>query len=80
MPRTVMELRVFLVAVNVYRRFIPNYAKLAAPLNVLLKNLPQGIGKSSKLPVVLDGEALAAFKKLVDEMCSLRVLALPVTD
>ena len=36
---TVTEVRSFLVFVSYYRRFIPNFSKLAKPLNKLLQNL-----------------------------------------
>ena len=37
-PRTQTELRSFLGTCNVYRRFVPNFAHAAAPLNQLLTN------------------------------------------
>ena len=36
-PRTQTELRSFLDLCNVYRRFVPNFARTAAPLNALLR-------------------------------------------
>lgn len=36
-PRNVKELQRFLGSINVYHKFIPNYAKVRAPLNNLLK-------------------------------------------
>ena len=38
-PTTVTEVRSFLGFVNYYRRFIPNFSKVAKPLNKLLQNL-----------------------------------------
>ena len=36
-PTTLTELRSFLGLCNVYRRFVPNFARIAGPLNALLK-------------------------------------------
>ena len=38
-PTTVTEVRSFLGFVSYYRRFIPNFSKVAKPLNRLLQNL-----------------------------------------
>ena len=38
-PTTVTEVRSFLVFVSYYRRFIPNFSKVAKPLNKLLQFL-----------------------------------------
>ena len=38
-PTTVREVRSFLGFVSYYRRFIPNFSKVAKPLNKLLQNL-----------------------------------------
>ena len=38
-PTTVTEVRSFLGFVSYYRRFIPNFSKVAKPLNQLLQNL-----------------------------------------
>ena len=38
-PTTVTEVRSFLGFVSHYRRFIPNFSKVAKPLNKLLQNL-----------------------------------------
>ena len=78
-PINVTQLRSFLGSTNVYRRFIEGYAKVAAPLVKLLKDLPEGCDKKgSEHPVVLDEEAQVAFRNLVDKICSPPVLALPV--
>ena len=39
-PRTLAEIRTFLGAVQFYRRFVPRLAFLAAPMNALLKKMP----------------------------------------
>ncbi len=56
------------------------FAKISAPLNALLKDLPDGSGKGSKQPVYLDKQAREAFHSLVDEMTSPPMLALPVLN
>ena len=38
-PTTVTEVRSFLGFVSYYRRFVPNFSKVAKPLNNLLQNL-----------------------------------------
>ena len=70
-PRNQTELRSFLGLCNVYRRFVPNYSRIAAPLTELLKK---------DKPVTLEpfGEAESpAFQALIDAVCSPQVLALP---
>ena len=70
-PRNQTELRSFLGLFNVYRRFVPSYSRIAAPLSDLLKK-----GK----PVTLDpfGESeRTAFLKLIEAISSPPVLALP---
>ncbi|GAQ92745.1 putative retrotransposon protein [Klebsormidium nitens] len=37
-PRDISELRAFLGTCGYYRRYVPNYARIAAPLNCLLQN------------------------------------------
>ncbi len=76
-PRTVTQLRSFLGAANVNRRFINGLAKTAALLYEFLRDLPEGGGKGSKLPNDLNEHAMLAFRTLVDAMWSPPVLALP---
>ncbi|GBP25023.1 hypothetical protein EVAR_94318_1 [Eumeta japonica] len=52
-PKTVKELRRFLGMINFYRRFIPDAARIQAPLNALLT----GSIKNSH-PINIIGEAL----------------------
>ncbi|CDF35613.1 unnamed protein product [Chondrus crispus] len=68
------QLRSFLGLCNVYRRFVPHYAKIAHPLNQLLKK-----GQ----PVQLEGfdePCKKAFHKLKDAILAPPVLALPKKD
>ena len=71
LPRTQTELRSFLGLCNVYRRFVPHFSTLAAPLNALLcKGMPPQLG-----PIPQDG--VTAFNTLRDRLLSPPVLALP---
>lgn len=71
LPRTQTELRSFLGLCNVYRRFVPRFSAIAAPLNALLcKGMPPNLG-------CLTPEAIAAFETLRDRLLSPPVLALP---
>lgn len=71
-PRTLKELRSFLGLSGYYRRFIPNYAKLAKPLSSLLRGEDGRISRtlSSKKSVSLNREAIEAFKKLKSSLVS----------
>lgn len=70
-PTTQTQLRSFLGLCNVYRRFVPHYAKLAHPLNQLLKKgMPVHLGP-------LDEKCQEAFTVLRDSILSPPVLALP---
>ena len=70
-PSTQTELRSFLGLCNVYRRFVPNYARIAAPLTDLLKK-----DKPIKLEPFGEAEA-TAFRSLIEAISSPPVLALP---
>ena len=70
-PTTQTELPSFLGLCNVYRRFVPKFADVAAPLNHLLRK-----GQPVKLEPLADVEA-SAFSSLVDAVTSPPVLALP---
>ena len=48
-PTTVTEVRSFLGFVSYYRRFIPNFSKVAKPLNKLLQNLEGTPSQKKKL-------------------------------
>ncbi|CDF33203.1 unnamed protein product [Chondrus crispus] len=70
-PTTQTELRSFLGLCNVYRRFVPNYAHKAAPLNQLLKK-----GQPAKLEP-FDETEIKAFDTLREAVISPPILALP---
>ena len=70
-PETQTQLRSFLGLCNVYRRFVPNFAQVSAPLNKLLKK-EQG----PKLEPFDDTER-NAFKKSKEALASPPVLRLP---
>jgi RNase H-like domain found in reverse transcriptase len=70
-PTTQSELRSFLGLCNVYRRFISGFAKIAAPLNALLRK-----GESPQLGV-LSKEQLQSFDTLREKLLNPPILALP---
>jgi hypothetical protein len=71
LPRTQTEIRSFLGLCNVYRRFVPLFSTLAAPLNTLLcKGMPPQFR-----PIPQNG--VVAFNTLRDRLLSPPVLALP---
>ena len=73
-PSTQTELRSFLGTCNVYRRFVPNFAHVAAPLNQLLTK-----GQDSRLPSPTD-EQIRAFSLLKTALTTPPVLQLPNPD
>ena len=73
-PKTVTQLRSFLGLCNVYRRFVPNFARIAHPLNAMLK---KGEPKSFE---TLRPDAEDAFKALKRALTTTPVLALPRAD
>jgi hypothetical protein len=70
-PTTQTELRSFLGLCNVYRRFLKGSAKIAAPLNILLRN-----GVTPQLST-LSLEQLFAFDTLRASFLNPPILALP---
>ena len=72
-PRTKTELRSFLGVCNVYRRFVPKFAKVASPLSDMLKKgTPDPFSE-------LDSSQLTAFNTLIKSVTEAPVLALPVS-
>ncbi len=69
-PKTKKEVRSFLGLVGWYRRFIPNFASIAAPLTNLLN-------KCVANPIPWTEDCEAAFKTLKEKMCSSPVLQSP---
>jgi hypothetical protein len=70
-PTTTTELKRFLGLCSWYRRFIPHFSSIVAPLNALLKN------KGRKLPITLDQTALKSFRTIKEALVSAPVLASP---
>ena len=63
-PNTVTEVRSFLGFVGYYKRFIPNFSKVAKPLNILLQNLEGTSNQKKKFKVQWGSEQQEAFKTL----------------
>ena len=70
-PKTTKEIQRFYGLANFYRRFIPDFAKMALPLSELLKK--------RKAPVWTD-TCQQAFENLKARLCSPEVLAFPNFD
>jgi RNase H-like domain found in reverse transcriptase len=70
-PTTQTELRSFLGLCNVYRRFFKDFAKISAPLNILLRK-----GETPQLSL-LSPEQVFAFDTLRASLLHPRILALP---
>ena len=63
-PTTVTEVRSFLGFLSYYRRFIPNFSKVAKPLNILLQNLEGSSHQKKKFKVHWGPEQQEAFETL----------------
>ena len=70
-PTTQTELRSFIGMCNVYRRFVPNFARIAAPLNKRLKK-----GEPTQLGP-LSEEELESYETLKTNLVTAPILALP---
>ena len=68
-PTTVTEVRSFLGFVSYYRRFIPNFSKVAKPLNQLLQNLEGTPSQMKKFKVYWGPEQQEAFETL-QKLCT----------
>ena len=71
-PTTITEVRAFLGFLNHYRRFIPHFSAIAAPLTDLTRS-------TTAFPSSLPPAALDAFHHLKSVLTSAPVLALPIT-
>ena len=72
MPRTLTEIRAFLGFVNFYRRFIPNFSHIAAPLTNLTKTTSPRCGEMTPA-------AEKAFLVLKEKITSAPTLVIPYT-
>ena len=68
-PTTVTEVRSFLGFVSYYRRFIPNFFKVAKPLNTLLQNLEGTSNQKKKFKVNWGPDQQEAFDTL-QKLCT----------
>ena len=75
-PKTSDQLRSFLGLASYYRRFVPNFSAIAAPLHSLTNKSDEKAGKSNRLPPWPD-DADAAFRELKKLLCQAPVLAYP---
>ncbi|GBP61540.1 hypothetical protein EVAR_44011_1 [Eumeta japonica] len=69
-PKTVKKLRRFLEMINFYRRFMPDTARIQAPLNPLFTG---SIKNSHSINII--EEALKAFNTCKDSLCHASLLA-----
>ncbi|EIW73013.1 hypothetical protein TREMEDRAFT_26181, partial [Tremella mesenterica DSM 1558] len=65
-PKNLRESRGFMGVVSYYRRFVPNFSRIAKPINDLTRK---------DVPFVWGVEQEGAFKELKDRMCKAPVLA-----
>lgn len=66
-PKTKTDVRAFLGLGGYYRKFIPNYAEIAAPLADLTR-------KAAPRVILWTDQCSKAFVELKDRLCSLPVL------
>ena len=69
-PKTKKEVRTFLGLTGYYRKFIPNYATIAAALTDLTR-------KSQPNQITWTADCEEAFRRLKDQLCSALVLSTP---
>ena len=80
-PTKLGEVRRLVGLLSVYRRFVPNFARIAKPLYDLLKvkdnPAAKNHAKSSKAVVVWNEEHQQATEQLIDVITSFKVMAYP---
>ena len=80
-PKTLGEARRLIGLLSVYRRFVPNFSRVAKPLYELLKvggdNSCKKVGKSSTAAVEWSEEHQRATEDLIDVITSFKVMAYP---
>ena len=83
-PKTLGEVRKLVGLLSVYRRFVPNFSRVAKPLYELLKTTGNSsskkVGKSSKASVEWDENHQKATETLIDIITSFKVMAYPDFD
>ncbi|XP_019166516.1 PREDICTED: uncharacterized protein LOC109162252 [Ipomoea nil] len=67
-PKTVPEIRSFLGLAGYYRRFVPDFTKIAQPMTKLMKK---------EIPFRWDASCVSAFQELKERLTTAPVLALP---
>jgi hypothetical protein len=76
-PKTGAQLRSFLGLAGYYRRFVPGFSKIAAPLHALVPSLAKGNSRSKPSPFCWSSEAQVAFDTLKQTLTQAPVLAYP---
>ena len=77
-PKSIAQLRSFLGLASYYRRYVRNFAKIAAPLHALSGKTLEKVGNEGTL--VWNSEADTAFQTLKNTLCETPVLAYPQFD
>ena len=77
-PKSIAQLRSFLGLASYYRRYVRNFAKIAAPLHALSGKTLEKVGNEGTL--VWNSEADTAFQTLKNALCETPVLAYPQFD
>lgn len=82
MPVTRRDVQVFLGTANFYRRFVPAFAEIAAPLTDVMgtRGLGEGIPRAGGARVITTDAQRRAFRVLKQKLCSSPVLAMPDPD